>query len=261
MSMSPVCAPLKPGVPVLSGRAAPLSCRVEGAGLLSLPMSQALLQFRDVTKVFGDDGDHARTVLSHVSLDLDPGETVAIVGRSGSGKSTFLHLAAGIEVPTSGRIVFEGRDLAGLSEHERTLVRRSRIGLVFQFFHLLPHLTVLENVALPAWIAGARQEKRAEELLERVGLRERAEEVVQKLSGGEMQRVAICRALLSRPRLLLADEPTGNLDDANSRVVMDLLLRLVSEERGTLVYATHSLELAALAHETWRIHDGSVGPA
>jgi predicted ABC-type transport system involved in lysophospholipase L1 biosynthesis ATPase subunit len=132
---------------------------------------------------------------------------------------------------------------------------------VFQFFHLLPHLSTLDNVVLPTWIAGDRRgdrDRRALDLLERVGLERRAGDTVEKLSGGEMQRVAICRALLRRPRLLLADEPTGNLDDDNGRVVMELLLQLAREEGSTLIYVTHSSELAALADDNWRIHSGTL---
>jgi ABC-type lipoprotein export system ATPase subunit len=182
-----------------------------------------------------------------------------VVGRSGSGKSTLLHLAAGIDLPTAGSVLVAGHDLGGLSDAVRTRLRRDRIGLVFQFFHLLPHLSVLDNVALPGWIAGGRAaqiETRARELLGRVGLADRAGDPVGALSGGEMQRVAICRALLRRPRLLLADEPTGNLDDASGRLVMALMLELACEEGHTLVYVTHSPELAVLADETWRLSSG-----
>jgi len=138
-------------------------------------------------------------------------------------------------------------------------VRRQEIGLVFQFFYLLPHLSVRENVALPEFIAGGRVsefEERVSELLEEVGLLDRAEDNIQELSGGEMQRVAICRSLIRKPRLLLADEPTGNLDDANSGLVMDLMLKLASKEGNTLVYVTHSAELASLADEVWRLQSG-----
>jgi len=181
------------------------------------------------------------------------------MGRSGSGKSTLLHLAAGIDVPTAGDVLLSGRSLAALPESERTRERRDGIGLVFQFFHLLPHLTVLENVLVPAWIAGDRDAgPRARELLARVGLEDRRDEAVAHLSGGEMQRVALCRALLRRPRLLLADEPTGNLDDENGRLVLALLLELVSEHQSTLLYVTHSSELAALADETWQLHSGKL---
>ena len=170
-----------------------------------------------------------------------------------------LHLAAGIEVATEGKICIQGQELEGLSERARTLLRREEIGLVFQFFHLLSHLSVRENVALPALIASEGASDfgpRVFDLLERVGLADRAEDAVQKLSGGEMQRVAICRALLKKPRLLLADEPTGNLDDENGRMVMDLMLSLAREEKSTLIYVTHSLDFAEMADERWEIHSG-----
>jgi ABC-type lipoprotein export system ATPase subunit len=181
------------------------------------------------------------------------------VGRSGSGKSTLLHLAAGIDVPTQGRITVLGSPLSTLSESARTLLRRDAVGLVFQFFYLLPHLSVRDNVALPALIAGDKPghfEPRIAQLLDCVGLRDRAHDRVQKLSGGEMQRVAICRALLRRPQLLLADEPTGNLDDENGRRVMALMLSLVEAEGSTLIFVTHSREVASLADEVWHLHSG-----
>jgi len=217
------------------------------------------LSFRDVSKTFEPEGGSPRAALVGVSFDLPRGRRVAVMGRSGSGKSTLLHLAAGIDVPTAGDVLLSGRSLAALPESERTRERRDGIGLVFQFFHLLPHLTVLENVLVPAWIAGDRDAgPRARELLARVGLEDRRDEAVAHLSGGEMQRVALCRALLRRPRLLLADEPTGNLDDENGRLVLALLLELVSEHQSTLLYVTHSSELAALADETWQLHSGKL---
>ncbi|MFQ5894148.1 MAG: ABC transporter ATP-binding protein [Nitrospinota bacterium] len=222
-------------------------------------MTAPALSFRDVSKVYGASGGAGRYALRNVSFDVPSGRKVAIVGRSGSGKSTLLHLAAGILLPTAGEIAVRGVNLAALGERDRTELRRDEIGLVFQFFHLLPHLSVRDNVALPELIAGGRLADftpRVEELLERVGLADRAAETVQTLSGGEMQRVAICRALLRRPQLLLADEPTGNLDDANSRLVMDLMLTLASDEGTTLLYVTHSRELAELADETWHLHSG-----
>jgi len=218
----------------------------------------AALALDEVTKVYGPAGSRHPAV-DRASLTVCPGRTVAIVGRSGSGKSTLLHLAAGIDVPTSGTVAVAGRDLARLSDRERTLLRRSAIGLVFQFFHLLPHLSVRDNVALPAMIAGGRTpalEARLTELLARVGLADRAGDPVQQLSGGEMQRIAICRALVRRPALLLADEPTGNLDDASGEVVMRLMLDLARAEGSALVYVTHSRDVAALADETWRMHSG-----
>ncbi len=222
-------------------------------------MTSPALQFDAVSKVFPREGGGGRTALREISLEVAAGSTVAVVGRSGSGKSTLLNLAAGIDLPTGGRILLEGRDLAGLSEKERTLLRRKSVGLIFQFFHLLPHLTVEDNVALPEWIAGQTSASvlpRIHDLLERVGLADRRGDPVQQLSGGEMQRVAICRALVRRPRLLLADEPTGSLDDENSRQVMDLLLALAREEGSTLIFVTHSRELAGLADEVLPLQSG-----
>ncbi len=217
------------------------------------------LTFRLVSKVYDASPVASRFALRDVSFDITPGQKVAIVGRSGSGKSTLLHLAAGIDVPTQGEVLMRGHNLAALSERDRTLLRRREIGLVFQFFYLLPHLSVRENVALPEFIAGGREsgfKARVSELLEEVGLLDRAEDNIQELSGGEMQRVAICRALVRKPRLLLADEPTGNLDDRNSGLVMNLMLKLASQEGNTLVYVTHSAELAGLADEVWKLQSG-----
>ena len=217
------------------------------------------LTFRLVSKIYDASPGESRSALREVSFEIPPGRKVAIVGRSGSGKSTLLHLAAGIDVPTQGEVSIRGRNLAALSDRARTLVRRQEIGLVFQFFYLLPHLSVRENVALPEFIAGTRVSEfreRVSELLEEVGLLDRAEDNIQELSGGEMQRVAICRSLLRKPRLLLADEPTGNLDDTNSGLVMNLMLQLASKEENTLVYVTHSLELASLADEVWMLQSG-----
>jgi ABC-type lipoprotein export system ATPase subunit len=222
-------------------------------------MAQPVLAFSNVWKSYDQAAGGQLHALRDVSIRVGEGSKVAITGRSGSGKSTFLHLAAGIDEPSRGSIDFLGHELSGMSEKRRTLHRRDNIGLVFQFFHLLPHLNVRDNVALPALIAReprSRYADRVGELLDRVGLLDRAAETVERLSGGEMQRVAICRALLRRPRLLLADEPTGNLDDDNGRRVMELLLSLADEERSTLIYVTHSRELASLAERTWRMHSG-----
>jgi ABC-type lipoprotein export system ATPase subunit len=222
-------------------------------------MSQYALDFEEVWKSYPRPDGQELHALRGVTARVAPGAKVAIIGRSGSGKSTFLHLAAGIDEPSRGEISILGSRLSELSDHERTLQRREKIGLVFQFFHLLPHLDVLDNVVLPALIAGDQRrsyEPRSRELLGKVGLGDRSRETVEKLSGGEMQRVAICRAMLRRPSLLLADEPTGNLDDENGRRVMELLLRIVDDEASTLIYVTHSRELAALADHTWSLHSG-----
>lgn len=223
-------------------------------------MDQSLM-FENVSKVYETFGSGSKYALKEVSFDVAQGQKVAVIGRSGSGKSTLLHLAAGIDVPSSGIVRVHTRDLNMLSESERTLMRRDDVGLIFQFFHLLPHLSVYDNVTLPSMIAGDRVRQvdgRAIDLLDRVGLADRARDTVQKLSGGEMQRVAICRALLRKPRLLLADEPTGNLDDENGQRVMDLLLSLVDDEGTTLLYVTHSREFAKLADAVWEIHSGEL---
>ena len=222
-------------------------------------MDVAALSFANVSKVYEGAGSAERYALRNVTFEVDSGQTVAVVGRSGSGKSTLLHLAAGIDIPTRGLVALRGTPLDGLGETARTRLRRNEIGFIFQLFHLLPHLSVGDNVALPDLIAGVREQvysARVAALLERVDLLGRVNDPVAELSGGEMQRVAICRALLRRPRLLLADEPTGSLDDDNGGGVMDLMLRMVAEEAATLVYATHSRELAALADRTLHLHSG-----
>ena len=223
-----------------------------------------VLAFDRVTKRYRTASGQELHALAGVSLAVPAGRAVALVGRSGSGKSTFLHLAAGIDAPSSGAIRLLGRDLATMSDRERTLARRGAVGLVFQFFHLLPHLGVLDNVLVPSMVAGdpiREARARAAALLERVGLGDRARDPVQKLSGGEMQRVAVCRALVRRPRLLLADEPTGNLDEESGARVMELLLALSREHGAALVFATHSREIAALADEALRLRAGALEPA
>lgn len=217
------------------------------------------LEFRNVSKTYpGPDGT-PRLALDNVSFDLRPGNSVAIVGRSGSGKSTLLHLAAGVDTPTSGGVIIDGQNLADLSDRDRALLRRSRIGLVFQFFYLLSHLSVLDNITLPSLIAGGdcdQSRQRARQLLYRVELLDRADDPIEKLSGGEMQRVALCRALIEKPEIILADEPTGNLDDETARGVMLLMLELARTQQSALLYVTHSREMATLADEIWKLHSG-----
>jgi ABC-type lipoprotein export system ATPase subunit len=220
---------------------------------------EPVLAFRRVSRDYRSAGGAVLHAVRDVSGEVAAGEVVAVTGRSGSGKSTLLHLAAGIDAPSAGEVFLRGRALGALSDAERTRLRRDHVGLVFQFFHLLPHLSALENVLVPAVVAGdppGAAEARARALLERVGLRDRTDEPVQKLSGGEMQRVALCRALLRRPSLLLADEPTGNLDEESGRAVMELLVGLAREERSAVLYVTHSAELAQAADAVWRLHSG-----
>ena len=202
------------------------------------------------------EGRERRHVLQEASLSVDEGAFVAIRGRSGSGKSTVLNLVAGIDRPTSGEVFFGETSLGRLSARELTLLRRDQMGFVFQFFNLIPTLSVLENVLLPAELAGQPARPRALELLERVGLADRQDAFPDRLSGGEQQRVAIARALVRDPRLVLADEPTGNLDDATGASVMELLDSVTRGSARTLLLVTHSRELAALADRELAIEGG-----
>ncbi len=205
----------------------------------------------------------AETVLAldEVSLDVPAGEFCAVMGPSGSGKSTLLHLVAGIDAPTAGRVLVDGRELAQLSDDERTLLRRRRIGLVFQFFNLLPTLSALENVALPLQLDGASRtaaEGRARELLAELGLRDRLEHRPHQLSGGQMQRVAIARALAARPALLLADEPTGNLDSHAGDEVLRLLRSTADALGHTVLMVTHNEHAAGIGDRVVHLQDGRV---
>ncbi|PKO31644.1 MAG: ABC transporter ATP-binding protein [Betaproteobacteria bacterium HGW-Betaproteobacteria-7] len=199
---------------------------------------------------------NGRRVLNAVSLRLQPGEYVAIVGESGVGKSTLLNLIAGLDRPDSGRLALDGRDYGGLDEDALTLLRREAMGFVFQAFHVLPHLNVLHNVALPLWlqgIDGAAADEPAQQLLAAVGLGERGTSWPRELSGGELQRVAIARALVHRPRLVLADEPTGNLDPANAARVLALLGERIRAAGAIGILVTHSREAAATADRILRL--------
>ncbi|OJU13492.1 MAG: ABC transporter [Caulobacterales bacterium 68-7] len=198
-------------------------------------------------------------ILKSVDLAIEPGETVAIVGPSGSGKSSLISIAAGLETPTAGRALLFGADLAPLGEDGRARLRRGRAALVFQSFHLLPNMTAEENVAAPLELAHrADAAAQARAWLDRVGLGVRRHHYPHQLSGGEQQRVALARALAVGPELLLADEPTGNLDGANGAVVADLLFDLVRETGAALVLVTHDLQLAARAARTVRMQDGRI---
>jgi putative ABC transport system ATP-binding protein len=219
-----------------------------------------IVQINDLSKIYHEGGRN-RAVLNHVNLQIQSGEFFVILGKSGSGKSTLLNLMSGIDKPDSGEIVIGDRDITALNEREQTLFRRDHIGIVFQFFNLIPTLTVLENITLPSELKGANAgetEKRGKTLLERVGLVGRADAFPDKLSGGEQQRIAIARALVQEPMLVLADEPTGNLDEETGHKVLTLLLELTRDAGKTLVMATHNPEIVPVADRVCRIHEGQL---
>jgi putative ABC transport system ATP-binding protein len=214
-----------------------------------------MLTLHNVTKVY-PQGTRAVHALRGVSLCIGGGEFVAIMGPSGSGKSTLLHLLGALDVPTTGCIHFAGRDLTALSERKRSLLRRRRIGFVFQSFNLLPSLTAAENVALPLLLAGQGPNRhRALAALDRMGLAARADHFPEQMSGGEMQRVAIARALVTDPELILCDEPTGNLDSANAQEIL-FLLRSLTDGQRTVVLVTHDCQAAAHSDRTIYLRDG-----
>ena len=204
-------------------------------------------------------GGHPVTILNNLSLEIPDKQMVAIVGPSGSGKSTLLGLMAGLDKPTSGSILLDGVEITALAESEMARYRRQKIGYIFQSFHLIPTLTALENVAVPLELAGSPHANgRAEELLAAVGLRERKDHYPVQLSGGEQQRVAVARAFACRPPILLADEPTGNLDSATGRQVIDLLLALNRDQGSTLILVTHDQTLASHAERIITLRDGRI---
>lgn len=218
--------------------------------------SKILLSLRNVGRQL-PSGGRPLTILEGIDLDIARGESVAILGPSGSGKSTLLALMAGLDRPSEGEVWLGGERIDHLSEDRLAVVRRHQVGFVFQSFQLLSNLTALENVLLPLDLLKVSQaRKRAAELLEAVGLSERGHHYPSQLSGGEQQRVALARAFAPKPALLLADEPTGNLDEATGRLVLDLLTRLQSEEGASLVVVTHDTAVAALADRRIYLRDG-----
>jgi len=224
-------------------------------------MTTPRLELRHVTKRLRS-GERELTIVDRLDLAVAPGEFVAILGPSGSGKSTLLGLAAGLDRPTEGEVLVDGRPIHDLSEDELARLRRGKIGFVFQSFQLLGNLTALENVLLPLELAGRdRPASRARDLLAGVGLGERGHHYPSQLSGGEQQRVALARAFAVEPSLLLADEPTGNLDSATGAVVLELLTRLRAEHGTTLVLVTHDPEIAARADRRVHLRDGRLDPA
>jgi len=218
------------------------------------------LKLKNLCKYYQEAGGKV-DILDNIDAEFFEGEVVALVGKSGSGKTTLLNLICGIDFSDSGEIWLAETLITGLSEDQLTLIRRNQIGIVFQFFNLIPTLSVIENVALPSELNGVGRHQsrlRAGELLERVNLGERLDSYPDVLSGGEQQRVAIARALINDPDLILADEPTGNLDDDTAKEILDLLLRVVLEAGKTMIIATHSLEIINYADQVYTIHNGKL---
>lgn len=219
-----------------------------------------ILTARNIHKKY-QQGSNTLHILKGVDLDIHEGQVLALVGPSGAGKSTLLHILGGLDKPTQGDVILDGRNFYNVSDAERSKTRNIHVGFVFQFYHLLPEFTALENVSLPALVAnGVNQSQsvyaRGKELLERVGLKDRVTHRPQELSGGEQQRVAIARALINKPKVVLCDEPTGNLDSKTGDSIIDLLLQLSKDEKQTLVVVTHDEKIAARSNRTIHIRDG-----
>lgn len=225
--------------------------------------SNGFIELQHLSKSF-TEGTTQRQVLSDLSLTFEEGQFIVLLGQSGSGKSTLLNLISGIERPSAGTVLIDGVPITELSDRNCTLFRRDQIGIIFQFFNLIPTLTVLENVTLPQELAGKATkdvEAQARTILTKVGLGDRTDAYPDKLSGGQQQRVAIARALVHEPRLILADEPTGNLDEDTGETVLNLLLELTRNANKTLIMATHNPEIAKHADRVLRVHEGHLEDA
>ena len=219
-----------------------------------------MLELVNVTKVY-EQGRRLVQAVRGVDLRIEAGEFVSIMGPSGSGKSTLLHLLGALDTPTSGQAMFHGQDLHAMSDRQRSLLRRTRIGFVFQFFNLLPTLTALENVSLPLLLAGQRRKvanSLASGALENIGMLHRAEHFPEEMSGGEMQRVAIARALVTEPEVVMCDEPTGNLDSANAREIQKLLRNLPEPGKRSVIMVTHDPVAGRIADRLIHIRDGLI---
>lgn len=225
-----------------------------------MPPSDEILEICNLSKTF-DEGESQRIVFRELNASIRRGEFVVLLGRSGSGKSTLLNLISGIDLPTEGEVLIGGQNLTTMTEQKRTLLRRNNIGFVFQFYNLIPTLTVIENLLLPLELKKnieAGSKKHAIQILEQVSLADRANSYPDRLSGGEQQRIAICRALIHKPLLLLADEPTGNLDVETGAEVLNLLNHLIRDNHMTTLMVTHSPEVAQLADRVMTIRDGAL---
>jgi putative ABC transport system ATP-binding protein len=221
-----------------------------------------IVRLKQLTKTYSE-GKHNRTILDNINVSFGTGEFVVLLGQSGSGKSTLLNLISGIDAPDAGDVVVNGVAINRLSERQRTLFRREHIGFIFQFFNLIPTLTVFENVTLAMQLNGGLnkvKENEVRSMLERVGLSHRQDAFPDRLSGGEQQRVAILRAIAHNPTVLLADEPTGNLDEDTGGNIMQLLLELTRQVNKTLIMATHNPEIVPLADKVYRLRNAQLGP-
>ena len=217
-----------------------------------------ILEIKNLCKVYGK-GETQVDALKDVSFDVEQGEFVAIVGPSGSGKSTLLHILGGVDVPTSGEVIISGTDISKLDETKLAIFRRRQIGLIYQFYNLIPILTVEENITLPILLEKKKPDKKLlQELVEKLGLKDRLKHLPNQLSGGQQQRVSIGRALINHPALLLADEPTGNLDSQNSKEIISLLRKFNKEDKQTVIIITHDERIALSADRVITIEDGRI---
>ena len=217
-----------------------------------------LIKTVKLNKTYGK-GESAVVAVNDIDLTINKGEFTAIVGTSGSGKSTLMHLLGGVDDPTSGKVLIEGEDIFALKDEKRSIFRRRKIGFIFQEYNLIPILTVEENIIMPILLDGNKVDKEeVDELLERLGLADRRNHLPSQLSGGQQQRVAIGRAIVNRPTLILADEPTGNLDKRNSEEVINMMFEAVRERNETLVIVTHEMDIAAMADRIIHLEDGKI---
>jgi putative ABC transport system ATP-binding protein len=220
----------------------------------------AILEAKALNKIYTVDHQNIM-VLNDISLVVEPGEFLVITGTSGSGKTTLLTLLSGLDKPTSGRVFINQQDITDASEDDLAPLRNRMIGFVFQSFHLIPSMSAKENIMFPAELQGLlNAEKKARQLLERVGLADRADNLPSQLSGGEKQRVSLCRAMINAPKLLFADEPTGNLDSKNGRIVFEQLVEMKNEQGATLILVTHNPKIATAADRVLRLMDGKLSP-
>lgn len=217
-----------------------------------------ILRVEDLTKIYGK-GDTEVVALDHVSFSVDKGEFVAIVGASGSGKSTLLHLLGGVDTPTSGKVFIDGKDIYQMNDNQLSIFRRRQVGLIYQFYNLIPILNVHENITLPLELDGRKvDEEELDELLDSLGLKERRNHLPNELSGGQQQRTSIGRAMITKPAIILADEPTGNLDSSASDEIVDLLKMSNKKYKQTIIMITHNLEIASVADRIIKIEDGHI---